>query len=331
MGLAGPKRRTKISADPNNTNWSRNSSSFGHRILAQQGWTPGSYLGAVDAAHASHYTAANASHVRVLLKDDNLGLGASRKKEGAETFGLDQFSGLLGRLNGKDSAVLKKEESNRRDVKLRLYQEGKFGGIRFVSAGFLIGDEVKDLKRSELERRSAKNANAQAPQAGEVSDVKKGKKRGRNGDIKEQLSESSATTRSQTPVETTQYTESENEKSAKLQRKEERRQKRAERAERREQRAAEKIAKAERRQRKLERRKEQKAEQKGGVTASQTTSDLLPETGESNADSGIDSAASPAPSFLPRNSVRQRYIRQKRMAGLDPKALKEIFMIKSSA
>ncbi|GAM83430.1 hypothetical protein ANO11243_014180 [Dothideomycetidae sp. 11243] len=323
MGLSGPKRRTKISADPNNTNWTRDSTSFGHRMLKQQGWTPGSYLGAVDAPHAAHYTAANASHVRVLLKDDTLGLGASRKREGAETFGLDQFSGLLGRLNGKESSVLKKEESNRRDVRLRLYQEGKFGGVRFISAGFLVGDEVKELKRSEVERLAG------IQKSSEVAEVRKGKKRARNGDVKEEVFEPSQAS-SPSESEAGHSSPEEDQKAAKRQRKEERRQKRAEKALRRERRAAEKVAKAERRAQKLKRRQE------GGVDKqtdadNDSTSEAIQSTSEPTNSGITSSCGSPAPSMLPRNSVRQRYIRQKRMAGLDPKALKEIFMIKSSA
>ena len=112
MGLAGPRKRSKLSHDPNNTAWARSTDSFGHKILTAQGWKPGDYLGARDAEHASHYTAANASHIRVLLKDDNLGLGARRSGgsgagggANAETFGLSQLAGLLGRLNGKLSLI----------------------------------------------------------------------------------------------------------------------------------------------------------------------------------------------------------------------------------
>lgn len=322
MGLAGPKRRSKISADPNNTNWTRNSSSFGQRMLKQQGWEPGSYLGAKDAAHASHYTAANASHIRILLKDDNLGLGASRKKEGAETFGLDQFSGLLGRLNGKDKEVLKKEEGNRRDIKLRLWQEGRHGGIRFISAGFLVGDEVKELQRAEVEKQAAA-----APLAEPVV-TKKGKKRTQTGEVKDEVQ-----TEVEIVVEGSESSSTDDEKAAKRQRKEERRQKREAKALRRQERAAARASKEERRQRKREKR--QQAANGDAVSLSGASTPLdtttAQQTSGSATPSGYDSSsASPAPGLMPRNSVRQRYIRQKRMAGLDPKALKEVSLCTAS-
>ncbi|RAL62538.1 hypothetical protein DID88_005103 [Monilinia fructigena] len=52
MGLSAPKNKIKLSHDPNNTRWSGNTDSFGHRMMKSQGWTPGEYLGAKDAAHA---------------------------------------------------------------------------------------------------------------------------------------------------------------------------------------------------------------------------------------------------------------------------------------
>ncbi|KAJ9668836.1 telomerase inhibitor [Coniosporium apollinis] len=143
MGLAGPKNRSKISTDPNNTTWSRSTSRFGHRILTSQGWTPGQALNP-HAGHAGHYTAANTSHIRIALKDDNLGLGATRGGRDAETFGLSQLAGLLGRLNGKGEGELKREEAARRDVQLVGYQQRRWGAVRFVSGGFLVGEKVED-------------------------------------------------------------------------------------------------------------------------------------------------------------------------------------------
>ena len=108
-----------MSNDPNNTNWSKSLDTYGHKILSAQGWTPGDYLGAKNASHSDHYTAANASHIRTLLREDNLGLGAQIGKGNADTFGLSLFSGVLGRLNGKSDAQLEKQQSALRDAELR--------------------------------------------------------------------------------------------------------------------------------------------------------------------------------------------------------------------
>lgn len=125
--------------------------------MKSQGWTPGEYLGAKDAAHAEFHTAANASHIRVVIKDNTLGLGA---KIGSgvghgECTGLDVFQNLLGRLNGKEEAEIEKEQKGREDLKRAIYAERKWGRIRFVKGGVLVGDKIQDLIDGEKERVKA--------------------------------------------------------------------------------------------------------------------------------------------------------------------------------
>jgi Pin2-interacting protein X1 len=144
----------KLSHDPNNTKWTNDTQSFGHKIMTSQGWQPGDYLGAKNASHAEFHTAANASYIRVSIKDDNLGLGA---KIGSgvghgECTGLDAFTNLLGRLNGKDEDELEREQRAREDLKRAIYTERRWGSIRFVPGGFLIGDKIQHLIDGEAER-----------------------------------------------------------------------------------------------------------------------------------------------------------------------------------
>jgi len=122
--------------------------------MASQGWVPGQYLGPQDASHAEFHTSANASHIRVSIKDNNLGLGA---KIGSgvghgECTGLDAFKNLLGRLNGADEDELEREQKSRDDLRRAIYTERKWGSQRFVSAGFLVGDKIQGLIDGELER-----------------------------------------------------------------------------------------------------------------------------------------------------------------------------------
>jgi len=122
--------------------------------MTSQGWAPGQYLGAVDAPHAEFHTEANASHIRVMLKDDNLGIGAKKGSgvEQGECVGLDVFQTLLGRLNAKDEDEFEREQRSREDLKRAIYTERKWGSVRFVSGGFLIGDKIQDLIDGEAER-----------------------------------------------------------------------------------------------------------------------------------------------------------------------------------
>ena len=152
-------RKTKISHDPNNTNWSRSTSGFGHKILSSQGWTPGKCLGAQNAAHAHLFTAASASHIKVVVKDDTLGLGARSKRNPLEEpTGLDAFKGLLGRLNGKTDVELEAEQQKREDVRLAQYAATRWQTVRFVRGG-LLAQEKTDVPDAE-KTRSSRSDNA---------------------------------------------------------------------------------------------------------------------------------------------------------------------------
>jgi Pin2-interacting protein X1 len=114
--------------------------------MSAQGWTPGNRLGAENAAHADFLTAASTSHIKVTIKDDNLGLGARAGRDPlGEPTGLDAFKGLLGRLNGKSEVELKQDQRKRDDVKLARYVAMKFPEVRFVRGGLLTQEKLEAL------------------------------------------------------------------------------------------------------------------------------------------------------------------------------------------
>ncbi|KAG6022762.1 hypothetical protein E4U40_004396 [Claviceps sp. LM458 group G5] len=155
MGLlAENKSRSRINKDPNNTKWTRDTTTFGQKILRAQGWQPGQYLGVQDSAHAELHSAASASYIRVSLKDDMKGLGFNKAKEDQVT-GLDVFSDLLSRLNGKSDDAIECDKQARLEVKTHRYVEAKWGPMRFVRGGLLVGDEMKEVPVPAVE--DAKN------------------------------------------------------------------------------------------------------------------------------------------------------------------------------
>ncbi|KAI9283867.1 hypothetical protein BC943DRAFT_327185 [Umbelopsis sp. AD052] len=91
MGLAGPKNKQRISADPNNLHWSNDTGKFGHKMLTKMGWAPGKGLGANEDG--------NTDHVKVRLKDNNFGIGANKKNMDNWLDNTDAFSRLLADLN----------------------------------------------------------------------------------------------------------------------------------------------------------------------------------------------------------------------------------------
>ncbi|KAF8464108.1 hypothetical protein BDZ91DRAFT_776852 [Kalaharituber pfeilii] len=158
MGLAGPKKNTKISADPRNTHWASDTSRFGHRLLSQYGWTPGSVLGDTTSAHHAHLTSASSSGIKVMIKDDNLGIGAKKGSQDHECTGLDVFQGLLGRLNGKSDEEVEREEEARRRGKKEIWVGERYR-MRFVLGRVYKSSDIdklvemqKGLKNEEEER-----------------------------------------------------------------------------------------------------------------------------------------------------------------------------------
>lgn len=107
-------------------------------------------LGAKNAAHADLLTAASASHIKVSLKDDTLGLGARLGRQGEQT-GLDAFKGLLGRLNGKSDEELKKDETKLEEIRLARYASLKFPPVRFVRAGLLAQEKEPESTPAKQE------------------------------------------------------------------------------------------------------------------------------------------------------------------------------------
>ncbi|KAL8852413.1 MAG: hypothetical protein Q9221_002719 [Calogaya cf. arnoldii] len=148
MGLSGPRKRAKISHDPNNTAWTRSESRFGQRLLLSQGWKPGSSLGASNASYTNN--PGSISHVRVTVKDDNCGLGAKNGSfdEDRPTTGLDGLQDLLGRLNGKNNQLLQAEQRSRVDSRTAVYAGKRWGFHDFVSGGLLVGDRLQQREET---------------------------------------------------------------------------------------------------------------------------------------------------------------------------------------
>lgn len=312
-------------------------------MLAAQGWKPGDTLGAENASHASHYTAASSSHVRVLLREDNMGIGAKKGKQDADKFGLDMFQGLLGRLNGKSEEVLAKEAGYRRDINLKEMVVKRFGGTTFVSGGYLVGDKI-EKSLSVADNSSSTSDTAPARET-------KSKKRRRNEE-----NEDSEGAPADTKAES-----SADDSAAKRQRRKEKKEKKRRQLEEeaqpvveivteqevepeprdddvsmpplnKKQRKAEKrAAKEAKRQAKQERKLNRRTDEPKDEAITHVSTTPVDSSDDENLNNHSSTTVLQRTAAVPRGrfALRSRYSQQKRMAGADAQSLKEIFMIKA--
>jgi len=318
--------------------------------MASQGWKPGQYLGAEDANHSGHYTQANASHIRVMLRDDNLGLGAQKSKSTAETFGLSTLSSIFGRLNGKTDVEVQKQQDTQRDWQLRSFQAQKYGFMNFVSGGLLVGDKMELPEQGKVIETVD-----EAVKGEDAAGQKKSKKRKAEGDNAE--GSGKAKKRRSKGADALEADEAEEVAASKMSKKERKKRKTedaaadssdersAAKASRKDKKLKmsdesedaplddEKRLKQEKRARKEERRR-RKEEKRAKKAAKATPREQS--TDSSSAEEDVPKAVQPPVAAQQmfagsRHAVRQRYIMQKRMASMNAQAMSEILMLKAGA
>ncbi|KAM3506796.1 hypothetical protein MY11210_007417 [Beauveria gryllotalpidicola] len=358
MGLLQDnKSRRKISNDPNNTKWTRDTTTFGQKILRSQGWQPGQFLGAQDAPHSALHSAASASYIRVVLKDDMKGLGFNKARED-EVTGLDVFSDLLSRLNGKSEAAVREDQDARLAVKTHRYVEMRWGPMRFVRGGLLVGDTLEEDGGAESEACEDEEMKKTEGQKGKKE--KKSKKRKVEEEEEKEKEE-------EEEEEEEVDSEAARKKDKKRRRKEgdeddvtEKKKRKKEKKETKktikvaksknepddsddnelDEKAAKKRAKKEKKDKKKEKRekKEEKRRRKAAkaVVAPSSSSDDDDDDDKDDTDAGTSAtpatAGSSSGTATPlghRTFVRSRYIAQKKQAVMDAKALAQIFMVKA--
>ncbi|KAK2883534.1 hypothetical protein QQF64_016824 [Cirrhinus molitorella] len=89
--LAEPRRKQKWSLDPRNSAWSNDESKFGQKMLERMGWSKGKGLGKSEQG--------TTEHIKVKVKNNNLGLGTTVKHDDNWIAHQDDFSQLLADLN----------------------------------------------------------------------------------------------------------------------------------------------------------------------------------------------------------------------------------------
>lgn len=271
MGLAATRTKQRFGTDPRNTAWSNDTSRFGHQQLEKFGWKPGMGLGMrPDHSHTSH--------IRVHIKDDNLGLGARiRRQERKDEFdngecaGLDVFQRILGRLNGRESEINNELEIQRKEKIIN----GKWG-VHFVKGEVL--SSTWDPKTMKL--------------------------------------------KSYANMEKKRYTTSEDESDSEPKKKKVKKEKKSKKDKKDKKNSKDKKEEKHSRDKKDKKHSKDKREKKHGKDKEHSKEKKKAAKVEST-----KTASNVPDAVTTRLSVRSKWIKQKRAATMDSKALNEIFMV----
>ncbi len=259
-----------------------------------------------------------------------MGIGASGP--GANTAnvctGLDVFKDLLGRLNGQSEATIEKKRQVRENVKLTLYVERRWGPMRFVRGGFLVGDDetneaADDTETSEepekLKVDSTPSSRGIKTTPGVEADEinpEAAPSRADKKDKKARKEEKKRSKKRKPPSDEDDHDEKE--ASADDTHREKKRRRREEKDEGKK----EKKEKRETKEKKEKKRdKKEKKRRRDETTSEEETTESLPTP---------PNAASPVPArtgVSGRHLARRRYITQKRAAVADPQALKQVSIL----
>ncbi|KAI5965802.1 PXR1 [Candida pseudojiufengensis] len=344
MGLAGTKVKQNFGLDPRNTNWSNDTSRFGHQYLSKMGWKTGKGLGLTPNSMTSH--------IKIHIKQDNSGLGAKLKKSNEdksldECSGLDAFQRILGRLNGNENKVNKIMDLKKNDEIIN----GKWG-IRFVKGEVLSSTWDKDSKKlisyKNTDENSSKKRNMEEDEDDDEikttnehketeDDIRQSKKIKLDSKEKEDKRKSKEDRKDKKKKEKRKSkTKEEDERSSKKEKKEKKSSKTNEEDEisnkkEKKEKKSSKTEDDEISSKKVKKEKKDKVDKdpSSKVKKEKKEKEKIKETKSEETQEPKSSSSTPTPSsgLASRHSARSKWIKQKRASVMDPKALNEIFMI----
>ncbi|XP_055970138.1 PIN2/TERF1-interacting telomerase inhibitor 1 [Sorex fumeus] len=141
--LAERRRKQKWAVDPQNTAWSNDESKFGQRMLEKMGWSKGKGLGAQEQGATEH--------IKVRVKNNNLGLGATVNNEDNWIAHQDDFNQLLAALNshhGQETA----DASDRKGKKsFSLEEKSRISRSRVHYTKFTKGKDLSSRSTTDLD------------------------------------------------------------------------------------------------------------------------------------------------------------------------------------
>jgi Pin2-interacting protein X1 len=289
--------------------------------MTSQGWTPGSFLGARNASHADTFTNASASHIRVTMKDDTLGLGARAPKMGNENVAaLDAFQGLLGRLNGKSDTQLEEEQRKRDDTRLALYARSKWQTVTFVSGGYLVQEKPDAAKDKAKKNTSEMSDDTTAEDESVKSSDDNTSNKDTQAEDQEPSLEDEAKKLNSKDVDGKDTKDKKKRKRKEKEAKEEKKSKKEKKEKREKKEKTEKKEKKERKEKKRE--KDSKKRRRTDADEDNSDSSTATQPDSEAVSKKVTSLQRQIPHW--RHSLRGRHIQQKKMAVMDERSLGEV-------
>ncbi|XP_004579353.2 PIN2/TERF1-interacting telomerase inhibitor 1 [Ochotona princeps] len=168
--LAERRRKQKWALDPRNTAWSNDDSKFGQRMLEKMGWSKGKGLGAQEQGATEH--------IKVQVKNNHLGLGATINNEDNWIAHQDDFNQLLAQLNTCHGQETADSSDNKEKKSFSLEEKSKTSKNRVHYMKFTKGKDLSSRSKTDLDcifgkRQSKKtledDSSPSTPDGGETS------------------------------------------------------------------------------------------------------------------------------------------------------------------
>ncbi|XP_070788313.1 PIN2/TERF1-interacting telomerase inhibitor 1 isoform X1 [Pituophis catenifer annectens] len=140
--LAEPRHKLKWSVDPRNSAWSKDESKFGQKMLEKMGWSKGKGLGAQEQG--------STEHIKVQVKNNTLGLGASVSQEDNWIAHQDDFNQLLAELNNSYAQDDPESTYKNRKKTFNLEEKSKISKKRVHYVKFAKGKDLSSRSEDDL-------------------------------------------------------------------------------------------------------------------------------------------------------------------------------------
>ncbi|KAG9323031.1 hypothetical protein KVV02_008099 [Mortierella alpina] len=133
--------KQRLAPDPRNLHWANDTNKFGFKMMEKMGWEQGKGLGAKEDGVQEH--------VKVRLKENHLGVGATKKSSDNWLGNTDAFSRLLADLNERVENDAKESESKDEEKSSNSSSDEENSD----------DDDKKKSKKSKKDKKDKKDSN----------------------------------------------------------------------------------------------------------------------------------------------------------------------------